>query len=85
MVEKTQWTAFLAGPMNGAPSWQAQAPKVAAQVGNGHLSGKLGNLRTPYVRRDSVLDPASGPSYEALALLCYHHKTGNGRKPSAWP
>ena len=33
VVEKTQWTAFLAGPMNGAPSWQAQAPKVAAQVG----------------------------------------------------
>ena len=28
MVEKTQWTAFLAGPMNGAPSWQAQAPKA---------------------------------------------------------
>ena len=33
MVEKTQWTAFLAGPMNGAPSWQAQAPKVATKVG----------------------------------------------------
>jgi len=31
--EKTQWTVFLAGPMNGAPSWQAQAPKVAAKVG----------------------------------------------------
>ena len=33
MTEKTQWTVFLAGPMNGAPSWQAQAPKVAAKVG----------------------------------------------------
>ncbi len=31
--EKKQWTAFLAGPMNGAPSWQAQAPKLAAKVG----------------------------------------------------
>ena len=24
VTEKTQWTAFLAGPMNGAPSWQAR-------------------------------------------------------------
>ena len=38
VVEKTQWTAFLAGPMNGAPSWQAQAPKVAAQVGIENLT-----------------------------------------------
>ncbi len=38
VVEKAQWTAFLAGPMNGAPSWQAQAPKVAAQVGIENLS-----------------------------------------------
>lgn len=28
VTEKTQWTVFLAGPMNGAPSWQAQAPKA---------------------------------------------------------
>ena len=41
MVEKTQWTAFLAGPMNGAPSWQAQAPKVAAQVGIENLTVRL--------------------------------------------
>ena len=38
VVEKTQWTAFLAGPMNGAPSWQAQAPKVAAKVGIENLT-----------------------------------------------
>lgn len=38
VVEKKQWTAFLAGPMNGAPSWQAQAPKVAAQVGIENLT-----------------------------------------------
>ena len=36
--EKTQWTAFLAGPMHGAPSWQAQAPKVAAKVGIENLT-----------------------------------------------
>ena len=38
VTEKTQWTAFLAGPMNGAPSWQAQAPKVAAKVGIENLT-----------------------------------------------
>ena len=38
VVEKTQWSVFLAGPMNGAPSWQAQAPKVAAKVGIGNLT-----------------------------------------------
>ena len=38
MVEKTQWTAFLAGPMNGAPFWQAQAPKVAEKVGIENLT-----------------------------------------------
>ena len=38
MTEKTQWTAFLAGPMNGAPSWQAQAPKVAKKVGIENLT-----------------------------------------------
>ena len=38
VVEKKQWTAFLAGPMNGAPSWQAQAPKVAAKVGIENLT-----------------------------------------------
>ena len=38
VTEKTQWTAFLAGPMNGAPSWQAQAPKVAEKVGIEHLT-----------------------------------------------
>ena len=38
VVEKTQWTAFLAGPINGAPSWQAQAPKVAAKVGIENLT-----------------------------------------------
>ena len=38
VVEKTQWTAFLAGPMSGAPSWQAQAPKVAAKVGIENLT-----------------------------------------------
>ena len=38
VVEKKQWTAFLAGPMNGAPSWQAKAPKVAAQVGIENLT-----------------------------------------------
>lgn len=37
-TEKTQWTAFLAGPMNGAPSWQAQAPKVAEKVGIKNLT-----------------------------------------------
>lgn len=36
--EKIQWTVFLAGPMNGAPSWQVQAPKVAAQVGIENLT-----------------------------------------------
>ena len=38
VTEKTQWTAFLAGPMNGAPSWQAQAPKVAKKVGIENLT-----------------------------------------------
>ena len=38
VTEKTQWTAFLAGPMNGAPSWQAQAPKVAEKVGIENLT-----------------------------------------------
>ena len=38
VTEKTQWTAFLAGPMNGAPSWQTQASKVAAQVGIENLT-----------------------------------------------
>ena len=38
VVEKKQWTAFLAGPMNGAPSWQAKAAKVAAQVGIENLT-----------------------------------------------
>lgn len=33
IAEKKHWTVFLAGPMNGAPSWQAQVPKVAAKVG----------------------------------------------------
>ena len=33
VAEKRQWTVFLAGPMNGAPSWQAQVPKVAAKLG----------------------------------------------------
>lgn len=38
VTEKTQWTVFLAGPMNGAPSWQAQAPKVAKKVGIENLT-----------------------------------------------
>ena len=38
VVEKKQWTVFLAGPMNGAPSWQAQAPKVAAKIGIENLT-----------------------------------------------
>lgn len=38
VTEKTQWTAFLAGPMNGAPSWQAQAPRVAEKVGIENLT-----------------------------------------------
>ena len=38
VTEKTQWTAFLAGPMNGAPSWQAQASKVAEKVGIENLT-----------------------------------------------
>ena len=33
LPQKNQYTVFLAGPMKGAPSWQAQAPKVAAKVG----------------------------------------------------
>ena len=93
ITEKTQWTVFLAGPMNGAPSWQAQAPKVAANVGienvtflnpqdrsvrNRYLSGELGNLRTPHVRCNHILDSASGPSDEALAFLRHHHKIGTG-------
>lgn len=38
VIEKKQWTVFLAGPMNGAPSWQAQAPKVAEKVGIENLT-----------------------------------------------
>ena len=38
VAEKKQWTVFLAGPMNGAPSWQAQAPKVAEKVGIENLT-----------------------------------------------
>ena len=38
VTEKTQWTVFLAGPMNGAPSWQAQAPRVAEKVGIENLT-----------------------------------------------
>ena len=33
IAEKKQWMVFLAGPMSGAPSWQAQVPKVAEKVG----------------------------------------------------
>jgi len=33
LPQKNQYTVFLAGPMKGAPSWQAQAPKVAEKVG----------------------------------------------------
>ena len=38
VTEKTQWTVFLAGPMNGAPSWQAQASRVAEKVGIENLT-----------------------------------------------
>ena len=38
VAEKKQWTVFLGGPMNGAPSWQAQAPKVAEKVGIENLT-----------------------------------------------
>ena len=38
VTEKKQWTVFLAGPMNGAPSWQAQAPKIAAKLGIENLT-----------------------------------------------
>ena len=38
VAEKKQWTVFLAGPMNGAPSWQAQAPKIAAKIGIENLT-----------------------------------------------
>ena len=38
VTEKSQWTVFLAGPMNGAPSWQAQAPKIAAKIGIENLT-----------------------------------------------
>ena len=72
ITDKTQWTAFLAGPINGAPSWQAQAPKVAAKVGienltllnprktDRFLSGELGDLWPEDVRRHFVLDSAAG-------------------------
>ena len=50
VVEKKQWTAFLAGPMNGAPSWQAQAPKVAAKVGIENLT-----LLNPHVIPDGTV------------------------------
>ena len=33
IAEKKQWMVFLAGPMNGAPSWQAQVLKLAPKVG----------------------------------------------------
>ena len=33
VLSKTQWTAFLAGPMSGAPSWQREAPKLAEKMG----------------------------------------------------
>ena len=38
LPQKNQYTAFLAGPMNGAPSWQAKAPKVAEKVGIENLT-----------------------------------------------
>ena len=28
VTEKSQWTVFLAGPMNGAPSWHTMSVRI---------------------------------------------------------
>ena len=62
VTEKTQWTAFLAGPMNGAPSWQAQAPKVAEEVGIENLT--LLNPR----KTDRFVSPTYQLNWETFGL-----------------
>ena len=83
VVEKTQWTAFLAGPMNGAPSWQAQAPKVAAKVGIENLT-LLNPRKTDRFVSHPVLDSPAGQRDETASRLCHYHKVGDGRELSAW-
>ena len=61
-TEKTQWTAFLAGPMNGAPSWQAQAPKVAEKLGIENLT--LLNPR----KTDRFVSPTYQVNWETFGL-----------------
>ena len=38
ILQKKQWTAFLAGPMSGAPSWQREATKLAEKMGIGNVT-----------------------------------------------
>jgi hypothetical protein len=52
LPQKNQYTVFLAGPMNGAPSWQAKAPKVAAKMG---------------IEDVTFLNPRSAPGYRHVA------------------
>ena len=63
VTEKTQWTVFLAGPMNGAPSWQAQAPKVAEKVGIENLT-----LLNPRKEKEQV-HHIPGPMFEPMGKL----------------
>ena len=62
VTEKTQWTAFLAGPINGAPSWQAQTPKVAEEVGIENLT--LLNPR----KTDRFVSPTYQLNWETFGL-----------------
>jgi len=61
-TEETQWTVFLAGPMNGAPSWQAQALKVAEKLGIENLT--LLNPR----KTDRFVSPTYQVNWETFGL-----------------
>ena len=52
LPKKNQYTVFLAGPMKGAPSWQAKAPKVAAKMG---------------IEDVTFLNPRMAPDYRHVA------------------
>lgn len=65
LPKKHQYTVFLAGPMHGAPSWQAKAPKVAAKMGIENVTF-LNPHKAPGVRH--VSPPPKQVNWETFGL-----------------
>lgn len=78
VLSKTQWTAFLAGPMSGSPSWQREAPKLAEKMGIDNVTFLNPRKTDRFVSHSAQVNWETFGLRMCDVILCWIPSSGKG-------